>query len=105
MTVSNRRRQASADYHREADEFRFVLEKFDWKTGHEIPSENLNICVTPQIKQGACYTETQEMQIKQDIERDSESKELNENKEIQRKTRVQSGRAGDPKDHHMSGGP
>ena len=67
--------------HREADEFIFETGKFNWTTGEEIDSENLKICVT---REGACYTDTQDIQ---DLERKEESKETQESKDLSRETR------------------
>jgi hypothetical protein len=62
---------------RKADEFTFAVEKFDWTTGKQITSENLNLCLTSSTK---CYAEIQE---NQEIERKEESQEQQEGKEIQ----------------------
>lgn len=67
--------------HREADEFRFVTEKFDWTNGHEIHSENLSICVTPGGP--ACYTDTQDTQITKDTERQKDSQDSHDSKDLQ----------------------
>jgi len=66
---------------READEFHFTVEKFDWKSGDEIDSENLKICVTPDL---GCYTDSQETERKKD------SHEPKEIKEKERETRTHS---------------
>jgi hypothetical protein len=62
---------------RKADEFTFAVEKFDWTTGKQITSENLNLWLTSSTK---CYTEIQE---NHEIERKEESQEQQEGKEIQ----------------------
>ena len=62
---------------RKADEFRFAVELFDWKTGNQISSENLNICLTSLPK---CYTEIQD---KQEMEREKELQDIQETKENQ----------------------
>jgi hypothetical protein len=88
MTISRYRKLAMAAgvlrmefrgirQHRKADEFKFAVEKFDWKTGKQIDSENLNLCLTSPT---GCYTEIEE---NQEIERKEESQEQQEHKEIQ----------------------
>jgi hypothetical protein len=70
---------------RKADEFIFNVDLFDWKTGKQISSENLNLCLS---SRGGCYTETQDIQ---EIERKKESQEKqekNETQEMQRETRA-----------------
>jgi hypothetical protein len=62
---------------RKADEFRFAIELFDWRSGIQIRSKNLNICLTSSAK---CYTEIQE---NQEIERKKEVQEFQETKENQ----------------------
>jgi hypothetical protein len=58
---------------RKADEFQFKVELFDSKTGEQIHSENLKICLTSATE---CYTDTQ------DIERFKEKQDKQEQKEI-----------------------
>jgi|SRR5215469_14182693 len=100
MTISRYRTLATKDgiirmerrgrkHHREADEFSFNLERFDWKTGNEIDSENLGICVTPK-SEGECYTDSQEIK---EIERKKESQETKDTKDNERYTRVHSNKA------------
>ena len=67
---------------RKADEFIFNVDLFDWKTGKQITSENLNLCVTPSPE---CYTEIQEKERKQEFQDKQEKKET---QEMQRETRA-----------------
>ena len=83
MSISRYRKRAVTDgilrtsrkgrrQQRLADEFYFEVGKFDWTTGEQIDSENLNICVTPEA---TCYTDIQE------TKRDKGNKEINEIKD------------------------
>jgi hypothetical protein len=67
---------------RKADEFVFAVEQFDWKTGRQITSENLNLFVT---SGAGCYTENQETERKKEIQEKQEKKET---QETQRETRA-----------------
>jgi hypothetical protein len=93
MTVSRYRRLATQDgllhlitrgirLQRKADEFRFAVEVFDWETGEQTSSVNLNICVTSQTADAECYTDTQD---KQESERITDSQKKMTKKEIQEK--------------------
>lgn len=91
---------------RKADEFRFHCEQFDWETGTQITSGNLNICVTPESRaeeksenvgknlartaemlhrlsetQILRNSDTQETQETQDIQENQETQETQENQE------------------------
>jgi hypothetical protein len=67
---------------RKADEFIFNVDLFDWKTGKQITSENLNLCVTPSPE---CYTEIQEKERREEFQDKQEKKET---PEMQRETRA-----------------
>jgi hypothetical protein len=93
ITVSRYRRLATQDgllqlvargikVQRKADEFRFAVEMFDWETGEQTSSVNLNVCVTSQSADGECYTDTQD---KQESERFTDSQKKMTKKEIQEK--------------------
>ena len=68
---------------RKADEFIFAVELFDWNTGEQIHSENLDICLT---SSPACYTEIQDIERKKETQ---EKQEKEEPQEMQRETRAQ----------------
>jgi hypothetical protein len=96
ITVSRYRRLATQDgllqrttrgirVQRKADEFRFAVEVFDWETGEQKSSVNLNICVTSQSADGGCYTDTQDTQDKQESVRLTDSQKKMIKKEIQEK--------------------
>jgi hypothetical protein len=99
MTVSRYRRLAVQDdllrltargikAQRKADEFSFATELFDWKTGEQISSVTLNICVTSSAPAQECYTEKQDTQ---DSERHPDTQEtgtLQEVKEKEEKTKA-----------------
>ena len=68
---------------RKADEFNFSVERFDWESGKEIASENLNLCLTSPAK---CYIEIQEEERKKESQEKQESKDI---QEMQRETRAQ----------------
>jgi hypothetical protein len=72
--------QRGVKLQRKADEFSFAVERFDWKTGKEIVSENLGICVTPDP---ACYTENQDTERNKEIQDSQEKKKLRKCKERQ----------------------
>jgi hypothetical protein len=93
MTISRYRRLAIQDgllqlvargirSQRKADEFRFAVEMFDWETGEQTASVNLNICVTSQSIDGGCYADTQD---KQESERFTDSQKKMTEKEIEEK--------------------
>jgi hypothetical protein len=94
MTISRYRHLATASgllritsrcikAQRKADEFVFAVERFDWKTGCQIVSDNLKLCVT---SGAACYTELQEIERKKEIQEVQEKEEM---QEMQRETRTQ----------------
>jgi len=93
MTVSRYRRLATQDgllqlvargirSQRKADEFRLAVEMFDWETGEQTASVNLNICVTSQSIDAGCYADTQD---KQESERLTDSQKKMTEKEIEEK--------------------
>jgi hypothetical protein len=69
---------------RKADEFNFAVEMFDWETGMQIEPLPLSICVTSAEKDFRGYTETHDTQ---ELERSTESKEIQAMQEIQEQTR------------------
>ncbi len=70
---------------KKADEFSFAVEQFDWESGKQIVSENLNLCLTSPAR---CYTEVQEKQEKERNKEPQERKEVEEIHEMQRETRA-----------------
>jgi hypothetical protein len=71
---------------RKADEFKFAVDLFDWKTGEQITSENLNLCLTSSAE---CYTEIQEKERKKETQENQEKQEKKEIQEMQREARAQ----------------
>jgi hypothetical protein len=93
MTVSRYRRLAVQDgllrltargikAQRKADKFSFAAEFFNWKTGEQISSVTLNICVTPSATTPECYTEKQDTQ---DSERHRDTQETGTLQEVKDK--------------------
>ena len=62
--------------------FSFATELFDWQTGEQISSVNLNICVTSSSSNRECYTEKQDTQ---DSERLLDTQEIQIFQETQEK--------------------
>jgi hypothetical protein len=95
-TVSRYRRMAMRDgllqlmargikSQHKADEFSFAVEMFDWGTGEQKSSVNLNVCVTSQSADGGCYIDTQDKQDKQESEKFTDFQKKMTKKEIQEK--------------------
>ena len=70
------------------DEFSFATELFDWKTGEQISSVTLNICVTSNAPAQECYTEKQDTQDSERYQDMQETKIMQEVKEKKEKTKA-----------------